>query len=675
MPRVTREEQRESYTQAYLEGRARKPHSHSRTIRRSLESRGSGTSDICAQCEPVLSRHIAVFKGMVHTGSELKRRKRLNPNPKRTGAVQYRDLSRQNHWLKANMFDSMGNYLYCSACIRAAFGLSTARLTCLRLVKRRECSEPIATMTKVEVEEQRLGQCVVMPSTLDCSFKSWWRSVDPTDQVEVRTPHGRHGNAGKESHSAKSTVRQQFLQFVDMNSQPNGRSADSSGPTIYFSPKFTTIQMPKKGTSHYQERVKRSVVGEFNRTQRESGHGECSNGSSHNWLKSERPKVAICPHREDYCDTCSKHKISINAKQTTINRLKQASNSEPEEIKKLEAELVDLKEDHEQHRQRAQKAHECYVKETASCASRWKQINELDEKTTRTDEEEETLATLKLRFNLVLCADYQQCKLVPYWGMSDQPGSTYYLQKVNHDLFGIVNHGDGSSAVYLFDETIGPKNTDHTLSFLTHYIRALPSWVKRVHIFLDNTSSTNKNFYTMAWAMELVQQDEIDFLRISFLIAGHTKFSPDLLFSKIAQTYNRSDVFNTEELGDIVSRYANVTIANGTMVYDWRTLLCKYSKLPGIRSLHDFLFVKHAVTNQLVAKVRENCYEGAFNDSPIHVVRGRSLEENCIADQDSVSYSTLGKERELTETKYKHLQQMYRDFIPEHRRMPSIKID
>ena len=145
---------------------------------------------------------------MVRTGSELKRRKRLNPNPKRTGAVQYRDISRQNNWLKANMFDSMGNYLYCSACIRIAFGLSTRRLTRLQLVKRRECSEPIATMTKLEVEEHCLGQYVVMQSTLDCSFKSWWRSVDPTDEVEVRTPHGRHGNAGKVSHSAKSTVHQ-----------------------------------------------------------------------------------------------------------------------------------------------------------------------------------------------------------------------------------------------------------------------------------------------------------------------------------------------------------------------------------------------------------------------------------------------------------------------------------
>lgn len=82
--------------------------------------------------------------------------------------------------------------------------------------------------------------------------------------------------------------------------------------------------------------------------------------------------------------------------------------------------------------------------------------------------------------------------------MSDQPGSTYYLQKMNHDMFGVVNHGNSTSAVYLFDVTVDPKNTDHTVPFLTHYIRALPPWIKRVHIFLDNTSSTNKNFYTMA---------------------------------------------------------------------------------------------------------------------------------------------------------------------------------
>ncbi len=135
-------------------------------------------------------------------------------------------------------------------------------------------------------------------------------------------------------------------------------------------------------------------MGEFNRTQRESGLGECSNGSSHNWLKSERPKLAICPHRED-CDTCGKHKIEVHAKQTTINRLMQASNSEAEEIKKLEDELFHLKELQENHRQRAQKAHRYYVNSTVSCTSEWKQIKDLEEKTILTNDEEEQLAVLK----------------------------------------------------------------------------------------------------------------------------------------------------------------------------------------------------------------------------------------------------------------------------------------
>ena len=644
MPK-TRQQQRERATEAYLDGRARRPHSHSRTIRRSLEDRGTSTSGVCAQCDPILARHVSEFKGMVHTGSERKRRKSISPYPKKTEVIQYRDIVSQNKWLKSNVFDSLGNYLYCSSCVRNAFGVSGARLTRLRNVKRRECSHPTADMRKSEVEEQRLGEFVVMPAALDCSFKSWWRSLEPSHGVKVQTPHGRHGNAGKMSHSAKEAIRENFLELVDANTQPNGRSADSSGPTFYFSPKFTTIQMPKKEVSHFQERLSRSVVGEFNRTQLENGLGECSNGSSHNWLKSYRPKVAICPHGEDYSDTCSKLQIKIHASQTTINRLRQASNSEPDEIKKLEDELTHLKEVQETHRQKAQSAHQYYVDVTTRCASEWKEIKDLEEKATRTDDEEEKVAVLKHKFNLVLCADYQQGKLVPYWGMSDHPGSTYYLQKCNHDVFGIVDHGPNSSAVYLFDETIGPKNTDHTLSFLTDYIRKLPPWIKRIHLFLDNASSTNKNFYTMAWAFEMVRQDILGFVRVSFLIAGHTKFSPDLLFSKIAQTYNRSDVFTTVELGDIISPYSSLTIADGTKVHDWRGVLTKYSKLPGIRRLHDFVFIKNSVTNKVIAKVRDDCYEGAFQNTTLHVMRGRAIEEDSIPDQDSQSYAALGKVR------------------------------
>ena len=73
-----------------------------------------------------------------------------------------------------------------------------------------------------------------------------------------------------------------FWSFVDSNCQPNGRTAQSHGPTYYFISKFATIQMPKKDVSNYTERVQKSVVGEFNRIQRELWKDGCSNGSGFN---------------------------------------------------------------------------------------------------------------------------------------------------------------------------------------------------------------------------------------------------------------------------------------------------------------------------------------------------------------------------------------------------------
>jgi len=63
----------------------------------------------------------------------------------------------------------------------------------------------------------------------------------------------------------------------------------------------------------------------------------------------------------------------------------------------------------------------------------------------------------------------------------------------SYDIHGIVNHGTNRSTTYLPDERVGPKNTDHTVSYLAHYISQLPEWTRRVHIFIDNTWATNKN--------------------------------------------------------------------------------------------------------------------------------------------------------------------------------------
>ena len=132
---------------------------------------------------------------------------------------------------------------------------------------------------------------------------------------------------------------------------------------------------------------------------------------------------------------------------------------------------------------------------TKRCSDQWKCIDSLEALSSHNEEQMKELEELKKRFNLTISEDYQMSKLVPScnWGFSPQPGSTHYLQKLSHDIFGIENHGTGDSAIYIFDERCGPKNTDHTISYIYHYLSTVPSWVRRVHLYLDNAGSTNKN--------------------------------------------------------------------------------------------------------------------------------------------------------------------------------------
>ena len=285
------------------------------------------------------------------------------------------------------MYSNCGAFVQTGIC--TALGISKSRLSRQRHIKRQLSQNPLVEMTKAQVEEKRLGDYIIMPDGVESSFNVWWWSLSASTIVTVRFPYTRHGNAGKVANSAKKTVLDDFLAFADINSQPNGRSEDSSGPTCYFLPKFTTIQAPKQGISHYEERLRRSVVGEFNRSQTEAGRGTCSNGSTHNWLRKHRPKLSICPHQEDYCDTCCKRKEEIRAKQTAINRLLASATADPRQVSCLEDEKEALKQALEGHRHEAEQAHKYYVVTAKECGEEWAEITELEGKLTLTDEEQE----------------------------------------------------------------------------------------------------------------------------------------------------------------------------------------------------------------------------------------------------------------------------------------------
>ena len=111
--------------------------------------------------------------------------------------------------------------------------------------------------------------------------------------------------------------------------------------------------------------------------------------------------------------------------------------------------------------------------------------------------------------------------------------------------------------------------------------------------------------------MELVESKLFDHVHVAFLIAGHTKFAPNHTFAAIAQTYNASGVFCIDELCDVCSAHATAIVINGSEIYPCCEVMeRKYSDLPGVRKLHNILFVR-AHTGVTVMKVRSACYKAA----------------------------------------------------------------
>ena len=131
-------------------------------------------------------------------------------------------------------------------CVRKALGISKQRLPRQRQVKHKLFQQQEINMSKKDVDIQKLTPFVVVPLEIELCFNVWWKDLPDDHELIVRYPHERHGLAGKVSNHAQTDTKERFLEFVDVNSQPNCRRFDSRIPTHYFLPKFTTISAPKK---------------------------------------------------------------------------------------------------------------------------------------------------------------------------------------------------------------------------------------------------------------------------------------------------------------------------------------------------------------------------------------------------------------------------------------------
>ncbi len=658
-----REKRRKDSVKKFLNGEARRPYVlrediscglKDQAINRFDEESENINSATCA-CQETLGKFADSFKSMLHTGQKLVNRASIQ-KPK-TANKKYRDINQQNKWLLENVFDSYGNYLFCFSCIKSILDVGGKRLHRLREIRRQQANSPTIRVRKDQISTEQT--CDVVPPATVTNVLAWWINLEDSSIIELNNPPKLHH--GK-SNNSKEELLTRFLEFIDNNSQPNGRRVGSHGPLFFLNSKFDRINAPSASEVGKPEQWKRrSLVYEYNRTIEDNK--SISNGTAKKWLKIYRPKHTICPKKTDYCEMCVECQEQKRRHETISMRLQQEGNGNENEIRENKA----LAESYglllEEHRMDAANELEHYRQQTNKSCSLYRDIQELQKK----ESKEAKLQELKGQIIFTFSLDYQQSKLTPHWGFSAQPSETYYLRKLSHNIFGIVDHTLAKNAVYVLDErTGGAKNADTTISFVDHYIhQQIPSWARHLCLFMDN-GATNKNQFIIQWAMELVERSDYDSTRMCFFVPGHGKNDADRLFSRISHAFNNNDVFVTEHLlkliQDTLGESDKCIHASSRDIVNWKALLPqKYTSLKEIKSYRDFL-IKRNAKGRVVVYHKACCYYGEYVHKEllkINVDAGLDLTEEA----KSFTYEAKGMSPGLPKEKVADLVKMYNKFI------------
>ena len=185
---------------------------------------------------------------------------------------------------------------------------------------------------------------------------------------------------------------------------------------------------------------------------------------------------------------------------------------------------------------------------------------------------------------------------------------------------------------------------------LHHFLETHNLGEAELHLHADNCSGQNKNRFVMQYLAWRVLVGLNDRITLSFLVVGHTKFSPDWCFGLFKQAYRRAKIGCLEDIVKVVESSAVVNHAQlvGTQygqvvvpTYDWAHFFdtpFKQTALKGIKAMHHLTFSRHepgvvvvkdSVTSpeRALNLLRDNNWKPAAADlPPIIPPLGLSLE-------------------------------------------------
>jgi hypothetical protein len=180
-------------------------------------------SEYCAACEAKLDSVVGLA---VHARRTVAERKLIKSDQEEW------NYARLTTVLVVHVFDPLGNFLVCCACLIRRFAVShtfVARVHALALQWR---LAPVVVLTKQEFETKNLDLArVVAPETWLGSKRAFVKSRQPADSINVTSLAYAHGLVGKPSNRAKNVqlARTLMRAFVRGCRSPTGRTPDANG--------------------------------------------------------------------------------------------------------------------------------------------------------------------------------------------------------------------------------------------------------------------------------------------------------------------------------------------------------------------------------------------------------------------------------------------------------------
>lgn len=550
----------------------------------------------------------------------------------------HRSTKAAHMWLRHNVFDAFGNFLYCSKVISATLGATPDALAAARKAKRKEretCT--IAQRRAGDVMAEHLVAQVVMPSVRGVDRSNheeilrWLRSLPPDTLVDVKSAqaHYEHGLQNRRSNRAlPSDTFEQFVLFVRRHSSPNGRGSTYRGKSFWLRPDIKTLKEPAKprddkpstateeqrqqyalAVQKYERKRAQSLTFLFNRAQGLISGERVGSTTVAKWMKTDRLRpYGVMPPKADYCDTCAIYREQRNRCATRTQRLRESGSASGGQLALLERLTSGYDELRKKH-----------VAEAARELDTYRELKSevVQEEGRATTALPRTAAAIRRFLPYVLSVDFQMGRLVPHFGPSPQPGAFYYRQALVCHTFGVVRHNVQGDLVYLSDEEAsGSKDANHVITYLQHVVdHWVPKEYRRVIVYLDGAAYF-KNYYVMGWAHQLVMHGRLDMVEFRFMVPGHTKFDPDRLFSRFAGSYSSTEIINVRELADQVKRVgliSDVTVYDGAtrQISDWKTPLSRlYRPIDRIKSHNRFVFSRSVgQPNKVLFEVSRTCLD------------------------------------------------------------------